>query len=149
MVAMKHRGPKSSGEIAAAINVNGDPTRLEPPASLTDAERDLFSELVAANAPKHFCASDMPLLVSYIQSTLLSRQAQLRRGDRQGRALALGESRQGTGDIGDGAAVGAAITLRDQKTAERQRPYGFVPASACLRRSRTAVRSAEFLPSHA
>jgi hypothetical protein len=71
---MRKRGRKSGDELVA-INVNGDPPRLDPPSSLTDPERALFAEIVEACSPKHFVPSDLPLLVSYVQATLLSRQA--------------------------------------------------------------------------
>ena len=71
---MRKRGRKSGDELVA-INVNGDPPRLDPPSTLTDPERALFAEIVEACSPKHFVPSDLPLLVSYVQATLLSRQA--------------------------------------------------------------------------
>jgi hypothetical protein len=71
---MQHRGRKSAAELAIP-NVSGEPPRLDPPPSLTDAERSLFVEIVEACSPKHFVPSDLPLLLSFIQSTLLSRQA--------------------------------------------------------------------------
>jgi hypothetical protein len=71
---MRKRGRKSGDELVA-INVNGDPPRLDPPPTLTDPERALFAEIVEACSPKHFVPSDLPLLVSYVQATLLSRQA--------------------------------------------------------------------------
>jgi len=71
---MRQRGRKS-GDDLAEINVNGDPPRLDPPRTLTDPERALFVELVQACSPKHFVPSDLPLVVSYVQATLLSRQA--------------------------------------------------------------------------
>jgi hypothetical protein len=71
---MRKRGRKSSDELAV-INVNGDPPRLDPPPTLTDPERALFVEIVQACSPKHFVPSDLPLVVSYVQATLLSRQA--------------------------------------------------------------------------
>ena len=71
---MRKRGRKSADELAV-INVNGDPPRLDPPPTLTDPERALFVEIVQACSPKHFVPSDVPLVVSYVQATLLSRQA--------------------------------------------------------------------------
>jgi len=71
---MRKRGRKSADELAV-INVNGDPPRLDPPPTLTDPERALFVEIVQACSPKHFVPSDLPLVVSYVQATLLSRQA--------------------------------------------------------------------------
>ena len=71
---MRKRGRKSGDELAV-INVNGDPPRLDPPPTLTDPERALFVEIVQACSPKHFVPSDLPLVVSYVQATLLSLRA--------------------------------------------------------------------------
>src|SRR5262249_55257008 len=71
---MRQRGRKSEDYLATLV-VNGDPPRLDPPPSLTDPERTLFVQIVEACAPTHFVPSDLPLLVSFVQATLLSRQA--------------------------------------------------------------------------
>jgi hypothetical protein len=71
---MIQRGRKSAQHFSAPA-VDGDPPRLQPPAHLDDRERSLFVELVEACGPRHFVASDVPLVVSYVQATLLSRQA--------------------------------------------------------------------------
>jgi hypothetical protein len=54
---------------------HGSPSRLEPPANLRKAERALFSELVEATDPRHFRQTDLPLLISFVQATLLARSA--------------------------------------------------------------------------
>jgi hypothetical protein len=41
---------------------------------LTTAERTLFAELIGACDARHFVRSDLPLLISYIQATLLARR---------------------------------------------------------------------------
>ena len=46
---------------------------IAPPADLSRAERALFDELVGSSDPQHFVPSDMPLLVSFVQATLLAR----------------------------------------------------------------------------
>jgi hypothetical protein len=51
------------------------PPRLKPPTSLNNDERALFNELVSACSPNHFVKSDLPLVVSFVQSTLLVRRA--------------------------------------------------------------------------
>jgi len=58
-----------------AIDLTGKPSRLTPPSSLNDDEQALFSELVGACDASHFRESDLPLLISYIQATLISRAA--------------------------------------------------------------------------
>jgi hypothetical protein len=57
------------------------PRSLTAPSGLSADERAQFNELVGSCDPRHFVKSDTPLLVSYVQSTLLSRRAasQMRR----------------------------------------------------------------------
>ena len=71
---MRQRG-RASAAALADVNVTGKAARQEPPSDLSDAERTLFTELVEACAPTHFVKSDLPLLVSFIQATLLVRRA--------------------------------------------------------------------------
>jgi hypothetical protein len=71
---MRQRGRKSVDNLVA-INVSGVPPRLEPPAGLRDDERTLFRELIAACPPQHFVGSDLPLLTSFLQATLLARSS--------------------------------------------------------------------------
>jgi hypothetical protein len=68
------RGRQSAAELS--INPTGSAhQRLAPPVDLTATEAKLFRELVACCVPNHFVRSDLPLLVSYVQATLLSRRA--------------------------------------------------------------------------
>ena len=67
---MRQRGRKSA---ASLVVVSGAPPRLEPPADLSDEEKALFLELVNACSPRHFVESDKPLLISFVQATLLAR----------------------------------------------------------------------------
>ena len=71
---MRQRG-RTSAAALADVNVTGTAARQEPPTHLNDQERKLFTELVEACAPSHFVKSDLPLLVSFIQATLLVRRA--------------------------------------------------------------------------
>lgn len=71
---MRHRGRKSAEELATP-NITGEPPRLDPPPSLTEDEQSLFVQITQSCSPRHFVVSDLPLLVSYLQATLLSRQA--------------------------------------------------------------------------
>jgi hypothetical protein len=66
------RGRKNQFENIVPLGVNGLPPRLTAPSGLSAAERTLFNELVGSCDPRHFVKSDRPLLVSYVQSTLLS-----------------------------------------------------------------------------
>jgi hypothetical protein len=51
--SMRQRGRKSADNVVA-LAVNGESPRLEPPPTLTDPERRLFVEIVAACKPTHF-----------------------------------------------------------------------------------------------
>jgi hypothetical protein len=66
---------RRSAATLVAIDLTGKPSRLTPPSSLNDDEQALFSELVGACDASHFRESDLPLLISYVQSTLISRAA--------------------------------------------------------------------------
>jgi hypothetical protein len=72
---MAQRGRRSAGANVLPLSVNGLPPRLTAPSGLSTAERTLFNELIGACDSRHFVRSDVPLLVSYVQSTLLSRRA--------------------------------------------------------------------------
>jgi hypothetical protein len=71
---MLQRGRKSLDHVVS-LGVDGVRPRVTAPPDLTRPERALFNELVASVDPRHFVTSDVPLLVSFIQSTLLSRRA--------------------------------------------------------------------------
>jgi hypothetical protein len=71
---MRQRGRRSA---AALVTLPPDSTpqnRLEPPADLLDVERELFTRLINTCHPTHFVESDTPLLVSFVQATLLARE---------------------------------------------------------------------------
>jgi phage terminase small subunit len=78
---MGQRGRKSAAALAV-IGVDGNPNRLLPPASLSDAERAVFVDVVTACDPTHFQPSDLPLLCRYCEAAVLGEQAalELRRG---------------------------------------------------------------------
>jgi hypothetical protein len=73
---MQKRGRKSVAElsIVASNRVSGL-GRVEPPLDLTETEASAFRRLVASCPASHFVPSDMPLIVSYVQATLVSRRA--------------------------------------------------------------------------
>ena len=70
---MRQRGRKS--EASSLVVVSGAPPRLAPPADLSDEEKALFLDLVNACSPRHFVESDKPLLISFVQATLMAREA--------------------------------------------------------------------------
>jgi hypothetical protein len=67
--------PKKSDAELKIIPLQRQPSGLQPPTNLPQAERNLFVELVAANAPNHFRASDLPLLISYASAVVLHERA--------------------------------------------------------------------------
>ena len=69
---MRQRGRKSSAELVTFPVIEHRPS-IDPPSSLTKAERTLFTEL-AANA-EHLRPTDAPVLASYVQATIASRRA--------------------------------------------------------------------------
>ena len=71
---MRQRGRKSVANLATP-RIYGEPSRLNPPSYLSAGERALFDELVAACDTAHFRESDLPLLASYVQATLIARDA--------------------------------------------------------------------------
>ena len=72
---MRQRGRQSAAANLVPLSVDGRPPRLTTPPGLRTDEQTLFNELVGACDPRHFVKSDIPLLISYVQSTLLSRDA--------------------------------------------------------------------------
>jgi hypothetical protein len=71
---MPQRGRKSADHLAA-LSVTGERPRLTPPSSLSTDERKLFAELVSGCDASHFRISDLPLLISYVQATLIAQTA--------------------------------------------------------------------------
>lgn len=71
---MRKRGRQSAAANVVPLSLTGLPPRLTAPVGLRTDEQTLFNELVGACDPRHFVKSDVPLLISYVQSTLLSRR---------------------------------------------------------------------------
>jgi hypothetical protein len=86
---MLQRGRKTSANLVA-LNLNGDRPRLVPPPHLTKAERDIFIEVVASSPSKQFVQTDVLLLASLCQATVLARST-ARKAGRDSRALATWE----------------------------------------------------------
>ena len=55
--------------------IQGNPQRLRPPDDLSPAEKEIFTSIVSAVDPKHFAASDLPLLTSYCVAINQEREA--------------------------------------------------------------------------
>jgi hypothetical protein len=127
---MKQRGRKSAAALAVP-SVNGKGPRLEPPASLSKAERSVFVGLVTACDPDHFRASDLPLLVRYTESIVLADRAalELRKG-----AVVKGKSSPWLrGNQGNGGAVHAtALVTAEPHRSEDIKPRTATPRSGSL-----------------
>jgi hypothetical protein len=67
---MRQRGRPSS--VVTFPIVDGSPSRLQPPASLRKAEAAIFAQVINACSPHHFDERDLPLLISYVQATVMA-----------------------------------------------------------------------------
>lgn len=67
--------PRKSAAHLSVIPVDGTPIRLQPPASLGDRERQVFTDTVAACEPGHFRNSDIPLLLRFCEACVLADRA--------------------------------------------------------------------------
>ena len=77
---MRQRGRKSVAANVVALDVTGSPPRLTAPPGLSKAEQATFNELIANCDPRHFVKSDLPLLVSFVQITVMARRTAKRPG---------------------------------------------------------------------
>jgi hypothetical protein len=89
---MRQRGRKSATRLAIN-NVDGSPPRLVLPAGLNAKERALFEQVVNATDPGHFRKGDVPMLIAFVQASLLSRalgrdSSQIKEWERATRTLA-------------------------------------------------------------
>jgi hypothetical protein len=73
---MKQRGRKSAASIG--VGPVGGPPRLEPPPSLSAAERAVFANLISSTNADHFVASDLPVLVVYCRAIVMEQLAATR-----------------------------------------------------------------------
>src|SRR4029079_15810857 len=71
---MEQRGRRSAAALATP-NVDGMTPKLTAPSSLSDEERILFDQITGACDARHFVESDLPLLVSFVQATLMARNS--------------------------------------------------------------------------
>jgi hypothetical protein len=92
---MKKRGRKSAAELSTTA-VDVEQTRIEPPRSLSVAERKVFVDLVASVVPEHFVHCDLPLVCAYVRAIVLEERAavQLRKAPTDSKWLAVWEKSQ-------------------------------------------------------
>lgn len=67
--------PRKSAASLAVSSVAALPTRLKPPATLSEPARKEFLRIVAAESADHFRASDLPLLEEYCEAAALAKRA--------------------------------------------------------------------------
>jgi phage terminase small subunit len=67
--------PRKSQASLSVVRIDAGQSRLRPPASLSEAERAAFIDIVSTTKPNHFQASDMPLLCRYAEATVLAEEA--------------------------------------------------------------------------
>jgi phage terminase small subunit len=67
--------PRQSAADRATIRVDGKVSRLKPPSSLSAAECEIFTTIVGTCTPEHFRESDLPLLLRFVESTVLAETA--------------------------------------------------------------------------
>lgn len=81
--------PRKSRASLAIGPVDRVRPRLVPPEGMGEDARKVFVELVAANPPQHFTASDAPLVAAYAEQIILAEQA-ARAIEREGAILPNG-----------------------------------------------------------
>jgi hypothetical protein len=118
---MRQRGRKSAAALVE-FNVTGKPPRQDPPSHLSDDERTLFVDLVESCAPSHFVKSDLPLLVSFVQATLLVRRAATGMVDDPGLIAVFEKSVKLQATLATRLRLAPQSRI-DPKTLGRQQPY--------------------------
>jgi hypothetical protein len=94
---------RSAAALISIARPDGQPDRLFPPASLSQAERVIFIDIVAACSASHFRAQDLPLLTRYVETVALS--------DHAAKKL---RTRSSTGSVGSfGPASNRVVAWRD------------------------------------
>ena len=87
-------GAKSTAELATRPAYVRSFERLSPPADLTtEGERKLFLDIVLANEPAQFRASDAPLLAAYVRAVEMERTASAHL-EREGHIVETGDAQE-------------------------------------------------------
>ena len=71
----RNRTPRRSANELAFPRIGAAPERLRAPSELNEIERKIFLDLVSACKANAFQASDLPLLVNYVQAIAAAREA--------------------------------------------------------------------------
>jgi phage terminase small subunit len=67
--------PRKSAASLSVVSIDARASRLRPPASLSEPERELFAKIVGTNKPAHFQPSDLTLLARYCELSVLAETA--------------------------------------------------------------------------
>jgi hypothetical protein len=67
--------PRQSADAIALLPMDAEPPRLSPSSDLTEAERQIFTDIVLSVRPSHFMPCDRPLLAAYARAIALERLA--------------------------------------------------------------------------
>jgi phage terminase small subunit len=67
--------PRKSAAELSVISIDARESRLRPPETLGERERQLFVDLVAGSKASHFQATDLPLLSRYCELSFLAETA--------------------------------------------------------------------------
>lgn len=70
--------PRKSAASLLTSPIDAGASWLEPPATLSPDEAAIFTTIVTAHQPSHFRASDMPLLLRYVEAAALGDEAALK-----------------------------------------------------------------------
>ena len=67
--------PRKSAAELSVISIDARESRLRPPETLGERERQLFVDLVAGSKASHFQRTDLPLLCRYCELSFLAETA--------------------------------------------------------------------------
>jgi hypothetical protein len=67
--------PRKSAAALSVVSLDAATPRLRPPATLSEAERALFVDLISTNRAEHFQQSDLPLLCRYVEAAVMAERA--------------------------------------------------------------------------
>ena len=112
------RGRKSAERAMAPLMVAHEPVPVQPPATLSEAARKVFLDLVSSVDPAHFEQSDVGLLCQYCEAQVMAERAaaELQRGEGPPNARWLAAWREGTRTMKD-----LALRLRLSPQSRREK----------------------------
>ena len=123
VVSLAAAAPKRMSQKQASDNATPAQPRLTVPPGLIDAEAELVSGLIADSEDGHFVQTDLPVLISFAQASLLAQ--------RSGAAMADDPKAISTFEMAVRLQAMLATRLRLNPASRRDRkaPAGFQPPS--------------------